>query len=293
MTEVVLIGASGWFGGHIRDRMRDLITVPAQAVLASGGEVLRPLLDGADRAIVNAAGARTGTPDTLQRLNVDLPDILAQQVARLGGHLVHLGSAAEYGTAQPGGTCAEDAVPAPESDYGRTKLAGSLRVLDQGRATVLRIFNVAACPPQPGSPLADIAERVRSAIASGTDVELLSAGTVRDWVRLAYVCDSIAYAARQRPTGVFNICSGVGVQMGDAVRTAVALLGSPAGVRDLEVFPPTAVVGSPDLWSETSQMSEPLTVGGLAAILQAAVTGCATDDSDGGGGAGGRLGARS
>ncbi|WP_024287619.1 NAD(P)-dependent oxidoreductase [Cellulomonas sp. KRMCY2] len=281
MTEIVLVGASGWFGQHIRDRVPDLIAVSAEAVLTSRGDVVRQLLVGQDRVVVNAAGSRKGTREMMQRLNVDLPEVLAQQINRYGGHLVHLGSAAEYGTSQPDGVCDERGVEAPETDYGRTKLVGTQRVRELGRTTVLRVFNVAASPPQPGSPLADIAERVRSAIASGADVELLSAGTVRDWVRPEFVCESIVHAAVHRPVGVFNLCSGNGVRIGDAVQMALVLLGATVRVNDLGAAPPTIVIGKPDRWSAISRMSERITVSDVAGVLRTTASGSASGTSDG------------
>jgi hypothetical protein len=192
------------------------------------------------------------------------------QVERVAGHLVHLGSAAEYGLGQPGGVCVEDAEPLPESEYGRSKLAGTVRAVDGGRATVLRVFNVAAAPPQAGTPLADVAERVRSAVADDRDVELLSAGTVRDWVRPTFVCASVLRAAQDRTVGIFNLCSGTGVAMGAAVESALRRLGSTRRVVDLEVYPPSTVIGRPDRWRTASGMGEALTADDLGAILGSA-----------------------
>ncbi|RYV51343.1 NAD-dependent epimerase/dehydratase family protein [Pengzhenrongella frigida] len=267
MTEIVLVGASGWFGKQLLDHAPNLVAVPARDVLASRGEILRPLLAGRNRMVVNVAGARVGNHDTMQRLNVDLPRLLAEQVVNTGGHLVHLGSAAEYGTNQPDGICREESVPAPESDYGRSKLTGTTLVLEAGSASVLRVFNVAANPPQQGSPLAEISNKLALASKSGTDVELWSAGTVRDWVRPDFVIASILYAAKHRPIGLFNICSGIGVRMGESVELAIAILDSPIRVKDLRGSPPTVVIGAPERWLAASQLCEQVTPSDLAKLM--------------------------
>lgn len=291
MIDIVLVGASGWLGRCVSERLPGVIVVSAQAVLAGGGDVVRSLLEGHDRVVINVAGSRMGSRDTMQRLNVDLPVILAEEIVQFGGHLVQLGSAAEYGTAQPDGLCLEEAVAKPESDYGQTKLAGTQRVLDLGCATVLRVFNVAACPPQEGSPLADVVERVSSAKASGADVRLLSAGTVRDWVSREYVCESIEHAALHRPIGLFNVCSGTGIRLGEAVQLAMALLRCPVGVEDMEVFSPTVVIGRPDRWRDVSRLSQRFGPSDLARIIGASASGVSSCNADEEGKVSGSLGA--
>jgi nucleoside-diphosphate-sugar epimerase len=273
MTAVVLIGASGWFGRRLRDRLPGCTVVAADDILRTEGAALPPLLGDRDTVIVNAAGARHGTEEVMQRLNVDLPTLLGDAVARDGGHVVHLGSAAEYGLDQPDGVCHESADALPGSDYGRTKLAGTQRLLGGGLATVLRVFNVAADPPQEGSPLADVVARIAAAIARGADVEVVSAGTVRDWVSADFVCASVVHAAEVRPAGVYNLCSGAGVRMGDAVEEALNAIGVAVGVRDLAMAPATVVIGTPDRWRSTSGLAEAFGLTELAGVLARAARG--------------------
>ncbi|GCD20837.1 NAD-dependent epimerase/dehydratase family protein [Cellulomonas algicola] len=261
----VLVGASGHLGTVVADLLGDVVAVPARDVLERGPDAMRGVVrPGA--VVVNAAGARRGEPEALRRLNVELVAALVTVVDETSGHLVQLGSAAEYGTAQPGGLCAEDAEPAPESPYGVTKAEGTQCALASGRATVLRVFNVASEPPQDGTPLADVVARVARARA-GSPVELISAATVRDWVRPSFVARSVERAVRLRPVGVFNVASGEGVAMGDAVAGALDLLGVPAGVHDLAAAPASTVVGTADLWRSTSGLAEAVTTSDLAALV--------------------------
>lgn len=250
---VLLVGASGWIGRQLaRDSERRVEVVPARTVLNSDGGVLSALVRSPHPLVINAAGLKAGNPEDLHEVNVHLVEVLASWLGPVGGHLVHLGSAAEYGLGQPDGYCDESAECAPESPYGRTKLMGTQVALDSGCATVLRLFNILSVPPQPGSPLEDVSLRTRAAIRSGSDVELMSAQTVRDWVPIDFVLASVTSAVSHRPHGVFNVCSGVGVGMGDAVNEACRLLSSASRVRDLRQVPATTVVGSPEAWRALS-----------------------------------------
>lgn len=273
MSAVVLVGATGFLGQAIGTALDgvpgDVVPVAARDVLEGGPDVVRDVLDRGG-VVVNAAGARSGDLATFRRLNVELPRLLTAAVGAAEGHLVHLGSAAEYGTDQPDGRCDEAAVPAPGADYGRTKLEGTDHALAGGRATVLRVFNVAAAPPQDGSPLADVVSRVAAARHGGA-VRLLSGGTARDWVRPEFVAAGVARAVTRRPTGVFNVCSGVAVSMHDLVVEALALLGSDAVVEDERRFAPTTVVGTPQRWLAASGLAERLDAADLGALVARAV----------------------
>jgi NDP-hexose 4-ketoreductase len=251
---IILIGASGWLGRKIdASHGPGLQAVAADAVLDEDRAPSR-ILAGSD-LIINAAGAKGADTPTLNRYNIRLVELLVQAVDASGGHLVQLGSAAEYGLHQPGGVCREDAACLPNSPYGATKLAASLIAGGSGQATVLRVFNVLAVPPQPQSPLADVADRIAASAASGAPVELLSASTERDWVPANFLLDSIEFAAEHRPAGIFNVCSGRAVSMREAAERALTRLQAPNGVHDLKQFPPSVVVGSPEAWTDLSGLA--------------------------------------
>lgn len=270
MSRTVLIGASGWLGRQIAAAHGPgLQIVAADAVLDEERTPSR-VLAGSD-LIINAAGAKGGDAGAMIRYNVHLVELLVQQAVASGGHLVHLGSAAEYGLHQPGGTCRESAACLPGSPYGVTKLAASLIAAGSGHATVLRVFNILAVPPQPGSPLEDVAQRIATGVRTGAPVELLSAGTQRDWVPAGFVLDSVHYASAHRPSGIFNICSGRAVSMRAAAGRALAALQAPDRVRDLEQFPPSTVVGSPDAWQAVSGLSCSVGAGTVGDMLASIV----------------------
>ncbi|WP_162616423.1 NAD-dependent epimerase/dehydratase family protein [Xylanimonas allomyrinae] len=262
---VLIIGGSGYLGGRIVDALPGALAL--SDVAARGHTALRAAVeDLRPEVIVNAAGALRGDLADLKAANVDLPRQLAQISDFVGAHLVHLGSAAEYGTSQPNGWCTEAAEPRPESDYGRTKLQGTLAAASACSSTVLRVFNLAAEPTQSGTPLEDVITRTSDALNRQSPANLWSPGTIRDWVLPAFVIHSVARAVEIRPRGVFNVCSGVGVSFGDAVDSALRSLGSDLGVRAGRP-PGGPVIGDPQQWESVSGLAEQVTTEVLAGVI--------------------------
>ncbi len=97
--------------------------------------------------IVNCVGATAGSPAQLEQLNVvTVVKLLSALAYGRPAHLVHLGSAAEYGPTKEWGPVPESAEVRPASYYGATKLAATELVCEavesgQVSATVLRVFN--------------------------------------------------------------------------------------------------------------------------------------------------------
>ena len=74
-------------------------------------------------------------------------------------------------------------------------------------------------------------------------------GTVRDHVSRAFLTRSLAWAAVERPAGMFNLCSGVGLtyrEIAEAMARSAAV-GSRSGISARETGIP-AVVGDPTAW---------------------------------------------
>ena len=155
----------------------------------------------------------------------------------------------------------------PESEYGRTKLAGTRVLAQTGRACVLRLFNIASGPPQPGSPLSDVLARVQSGVVAGAPIELLSAGTGRDWVSKDFVVRSVLRAAEGDLTGIYNIASGRLTIMRELAAALACELGSDALIEDMARFPATAISGDPTLWREASGLAEALSPSELATVV--------------------------
>ncbi|MGW7053233.1 NAD-dependent epimerase/dehydratase family protein [Streptomyces sp. NPDC054887] len=221
---LLVLGSTGFLGGHTAERLRAL---PGVRLLdggrsASAGVPLdltadpEVLADALRRAapdvVVNCAGLVSGSAVRLTDVNARGPAALCEAMATAapGARLVHLGSAAEYGPTAPGEPVAEDAATRPQGPYGATKLAGTAAVTAAGiDAVVLRVFN----PVGPGAPAAGLPGRLagelRRAGTSGT-VRVGDLSAYRDFVDARDVADAVALAATA--TGplpaVLNIGSG-------------------------------------------------------------------------------------
>src|ERR1700722_2101283 len=136
---LLIMGASGFIGTHVRCRAlaagMEVVTAGRtgfadalrhyHADLAEDdpGKVTALIDEVAPDVVVNCAGATTGEPDALVAVNVTGVYTLtkAMLMAKTAPRLVHLGSAAEYGRAEPGVPVSEQAVPRPAAVYGVTK----------------------------------------------------------------------------------------------------------------------------------------------------------------------------
>jgi nucleoside-diphosphate-sugar epimerase len=252
---VLIIGAGGFLGAHIRRRARaaglDVVTAGRSPLPGSPRHLLADLAaDGpaaiaamlatvAPDAVVNCAGAISGPPAALVAANID--GTYALVTAMLKGRaarLVHLGSAAEYGAAEPGVPVTEQSAARPAGMYGVTKLAGT-RLIGTAAAggldaVVLRVFN----PVGPGAPVASLpgrlAAELRRALAYGTDVRLGALDAVRDFVDARDVADAVlaAVTAGSLPHPVVNVGSGRGLPVRAMVSGLIAASGCPAVVHE-------------------------------------------------------------
>lgn len=197
-------GASGG-GGHVP---LDLLTAPA-ATLCEVIESTRPTV------VVNAAGMVVGTPQQLADGNVVAPLRLLTAIASAAptARYVHLGSAAEYGSAAADRPVNEEDDPRPLGPYGVSKLAGTRAVLALAadaelRTSVLRIFN----PIGAGSPASTLPGRLAHLLRTATEDRPLSVGpldTFRDFVDVRDVGAAVVACTGDRAAvRVYNIGSG-------------------------------------------------------------------------------------
>jgi nucleoside-diphosphate-sugar epimerase len=249
MALVTVLGAGGFMGRAVRRALaesghecRCVDRVPAPTgsheewrvvdLLEADDERLRDLIaDGSPAAIVNCAGLVEGSPEALMRANYLLPLRLVETSGKRV-RLVHLGSAAEYGTTEVGTSLDEEGATRPSTAYGITKLAGSLAVAAAARegadAVVLRVFN----PLGPRMPTSSMPGRatalIRQAVAS--DVATIIMGPLdawRDFIDLRDVADAVALTsgAERLPAPVLNVGTGVATQS----RTVVRAIADAAG----------------------------------------------------------------
>jgi nucleoside-diphosphate-sugar epimerase len=252
-VRVLLTGASGFLGAHVRRRLRAQAEVITAGRTRAGGDHVRLDLvaDGpggiadvlartAPDVLVNCAGAVGGTLDQLAALNVTAVGALLEAVLRTRRdlRLVHLGSAGEYGPVPPGAPVTEVAPTRPTSPYGVTKLAGTHLVRTARAAgldaVVLRVFN----PIGPGAPASSLPGRlvaeVARARAEDDAVRLGPLDAVRDFVDARDVADAVA-AAVSAPTldhPVLNVGSGRPVPVRALVDHLLAVAGFTGPVRE-------------------------------------------------------------
>jgi NDP-hexose 4-ketoreductase len=246
---LLILGASGFLGGHVWRQATaggaEVVTAGRAGLagspahhrldLAAGdpAPVAEVIASVAPDAVANCAGLTTGGPDVLAAANITGPCtvVRAMQLAGTRARLVHLGSAAEYGGAEPPDPLTESAPPRPGAIYGVAKLAGT-RLIELGRAAgldavVLRVFNPVGAGAPGNSLPGRVAAQLRRALASGDEVRLGPLDAVRDFVDARDVAAAVlaAAAAPALPHAVINIGSGTGVPARTMVKELIAVAG--------------------------------------------------------------------
>ncbi|GGR76238.1 reductase [Streptomyces nojiriensis] len=249
---VLLIGANGYLGRYVADR---LLADPAVQLTALGrgddADVRFDLATGSPGAltrfldavhpgvVINCAGATRGGARELTRHNTVAVATICESLRRsgCGARLVQLGCAAEYGPSQPGSSTAEDAVPRPGGPYGVSKLAATELVLGSGLdAVVLRIFSPVGPGTPAGSPLGRLAEAMRRAMQAGDgELKLSGLGVQRDFVDVRDVARAVHAASLSAAQGVVNIGTGRAVRLRDAAGVLARVAGYAGALHELDV----------------------------------------------------------
>jgi dTDP-glucose 4,6-dehydratase len=165
-----------------------------------------------------AYGVRAAQRDegTSQRINSDFVEILADAVERVrsqawtGQHLVHVGSALEYGDV--GGNLDEQTTVAnPQTVYGKTKLSGTLRLSERSRASGLRamtarLFTVYG----PGEPEGRLLPQLIELARSDRAIDLTAGTQRRDFTYVEDVAEGLLrLGLANGPSGaVINLATG-------------------------------------------------------------------------------------
>ncbi len=252
--KLLVIGGSGFLGRHVSDQARqsghEVITASRTPRRGShlrldlaqddAARIASLIAGCAPDAVVNCAGATTGPAEVMASINITGSYTLARAMieAQRPARLIHLGSAAEYGSTDPCVPVTESAPPQPAGLYGATKLAAT-RLVELARsaglpAVVLRVFNpVGARAPASCLPGA-VAAGLQRAAATGGDLRLGPLGAVRDFVDARDIADAVlaAAGAATLPPPVINIGSGTGVPVRALVKELLAISGSSAVIRE-------------------------------------------------------------
>jgi nucleoside-diphosphate-sugar epimerase len=268
MTRYLLFGANGYLGREVRrailasGRGPHLVAVTGHEwhatdsptcewkridLVRASVEDLALLLDRSKPdVVVNCAGCTVGSMDQMEAVNVSVVRKLLDAMRRIGRvPLIHLGSAAEYGSQPYGLPIPETATPRPCGDYGRSKLVATDLILEgaaagEVQATVLRVFDpIGSRAPAHG--LAGTARReIRRAMATrATFVTLGHLSSCRDFLASADVAAAVLRVARGSDVpALLNV--GRGVPMSG--RSMVELLAAAAGFQG-DVFESSAGIG--------------------------------------------------
>lgn len=252
----VVLGGTGFVGAHVADTFadagHDVLTVARRApaghrhrftALDLGGTdpgTLARLLDAEDPvAVVDAIGSSWGLDPARMAERCTRPSALlldALRRATCRPRLVHLGSVLEYG--QPVEPADPRRTPAPDTAYGRAKLAATRAVLaaaDAGDvdAVVLRLVNALG----PGLPATSLLGRVAAALAPAARAGVAARVTLaplearRDFVDVRDAAEAVLAAAGRPVTGrVLDVGRGEAVPVRALVRLLVEVSGVQATV---------------------------------------------------------------
>jgi NDP-hexose 4-ketoreductase len=244
MRRVLLLGASGFIGAHVRrllahdDRIGEVVCAGRSQVDLDSDDVgaLAAVVRAArPDAVVNCTGGLVGTGYDLVRANTMVTAKLIEAIAEFspGVRFVRLGSASEYGPVPHGRAVSEDDPVRPVSEYGVSHLAGT-RLVELATAAgrldgvVLRVFN----PIGPGlheeNMLGRAVALLRAAQRQRADhIKLGALDAYRDFVDVRDVAAAVvaAVAAPSLPHRVFNVASGNAV----TARRVVEMLAGIAG----------------------------------------------------------------
>ncbi len=239
-------GAKGFVGSHLVPRLeqrgfevvatdRELDVADAARIESAVGRVKPGLL--VHLAALSSVAASWRDPERSYRVNFLGARAVLEAVARSAprARLLLIGSADQYGSLEPGAAPLDEAAPLrPRSPYARTKTAADLlgaawaqRGLDVVR---VRAFSHTG-PGQSDDFVLSSFARQAVEISQGRREPRLRVGnldSVRDFLDVEDVVEAYDRLCEPSvPAGVYNVASGRGVRIGDALDEILRL----AGVR--------------------------------------------------------------
>lgn len=149
--------------------------------------------------------------------------LLRELVRHECSHVLALGSCAEYAITDT--DLEESAATAPDTIYAAAKLSLCLlgQQITKNTATRFswgRLFYLYG----PGEHPKRLVPGVIAAMAAGQDFEASHGEQARDYLHVQDVASALQCLVNHRANGVFNICSGVGVQIKDILLTVEKLM---------------------------------------------------------------------
>ena len=130
-------GQVGWELARVLPVLGELVALERRQLdLTDTANLRRVIREVRPQVIVNAAAYTAvdqaeSEPDIARRVNVDAPQVMAEELLRVPGLLVHYSTDYVFDGTKPG-AYTEDDVPNPINAYGASKLAGELAIQRTG-----------------------------------------------------------------------------------------------------------------------------------------------------------------
>ncbi|HYK62410.1 MAG TPA: NAD(P)-dependent oxidoreductase [Bryobacteraceae bacterium] len=255
-VRAVVLGASGFIGSWVARKLGEagaethlVVRDSAGVAAALGGRVFEADLaqPGAPAGIFeeirpaivfNLAGYGVDPSerdvDLSERLNALLPRAICDAAARwrdcywLGQHVIHVGSALEYG--EVSSDLREDGPANPTPVYGQTKLQGTLHIAKcaktlELRAVTARLFTVYGPGEHCGRLLPSLIEAARAE----KPLELTAGTQLRDFTYVEDVAEGLLRLglAQAEPGSVVNLATGHLTMVRSFAETAARILSMP------------------------------------------------------------------
>lgn len=274
---IAVLGASGWIGAELLRHAPPGVSVvgfgrSAKDVSRWQGVSALAHLSATHSvsAVVNCIGTSVGSGEERRQTNETLAAEVGEACLDLDLRLLHIGSAAEYGPPPNAELISELAPVHPCTPYGRSKLAGTERLMAlraRGlEVTVARAFNVVG-PAQPlTTPIGEFAAAVRQLPVTGGNVFVRDSSLVRDFISTTLLARALlALAMCEQLPGIVNVCSGVGHSFAELIYAMADIRNIEISVIDTKPDGIARVVGDPALLRSLIGPQQPESVHELAA----------------------------
>ncbi len=210
---VLLIGAGGLVGRHLRRALGDTHTIPTfhrngtKAELQldiTDHEAVRHTIREAKPDVILLAAADAYVercehePDATRRVNVDAPRVIATESKAVGALLVVFSS--EYVFDGTAGRYAEDDERRPISEYGRQKVELEDLALATGRGLVCRTSGVFGADPQRKNFACQLVDHLRAGLAFDVPSDQLITPTYAP-----ALADAVVRLVRLGHRGIFHV----------------------------------------------------------------------------------------